>query len=353
METTSSYSEVFETSAGFDLNEAISTTSDIYPITSKVLVFEKSEIQRDLLKQFFKSDELLQGIQAKTYKQFKNLLDENLDLGGIFIGENVGKGVKGGLPSIIFDIRAIRPELPIFIRTKGNSSEYKIPYDEKDGIIQYQLSKKNELQELIATHILNIEYPNLFVHGIQEITRDVLNCFLPLDSEKLKLFCCVPYLVRDRYIESSLFSMIHVTSDWCKGHMITEVINQDLLKHFTTLPLSISSRFRLHGINDILGELTNMVWGGIQSRFIKQEELFDHNRTDAQLPIVVNDKHISFGSICPQLCFRYLVFDKIKQKPVLEIGQRFIFNNRWSPDVFTKQNQQLGLRVPEEKLNLV
>jgi hypothetical protein len=90
-------------------------------------------------------------------------------------------------------------------------------------------------------------------------------------------------------------------------------------------------------LNSLLGEATNMIWGGFKNRYVGSES----RPVDSliQVPIIVNNEHrfISFGSEDPQLCMKYLIRDRDQPDlaPV-SIYQRFIFNLSWSPEEMTE-----------------
>jgi hypothetical protein len=149
-----------------------------------------------------------------------------------------------------------------------------------------------------------------------------------------------PYVVRDRVIFGEVFSLIPLESTWCRGYMMLQTGEQAMLevvKMDKTHVATDSANFR--NVNNILSEVTNLIWGAFKNRYISDEDRNIHFHS--QVPIIINHKHkyISFGSENPQLCFKYTLTDpnNSDSQPVI-IYQRFVFNLTWSPEDF-KENQ--------------
>lgn len=316
-------------------------SSDLH-LTSKVLLFEKSDFHSKQLFNFFEREKTLIGIRAKTYKNLQVLLKKNIDLGAIFVGGNVGKGKRGGLSEIVHEIRHLRPELPIFIRSNGFDAAIEPEIANSEDFVQYEEDKPEKLKELIQKYIFNIDYPNGLVRGIQEISCDILNPLITNNESHYDLNCSIPFLIRDRYIEGTCMSLIQLTSNWCNGYMILELLNHDPQKvpqdHF----MDFCGHSKIHGTNNMLSEITNLIWGGIKTRFFNESIISPPINT--QVPIVINYQHdhISFGTDCPQLCYRYTIQDTRDNTEVLELSQKFIFHLNWSPEQFRFQAENLG-----------
>ena len=86
-------------------------------------------------------------------------------------------------------------------------------------------------------------------------------------------------------------------------------------------------------VNDLLCEITNLIWGSFKNRYIGERATSAMGQ--AQVPLVINHKHkyISFGSGNPQLCFRFTLKDEISGRSSV-LYARFIFNLSWSPEDF-------------------
>ena len=103
-------------------------------------------------------------------------------------------------------------------------------------------------------------------------------------------------------------------------------------------------------LNDLLGELTNMIWGAFKNRFLGE---VDPTRAQVQVPLLVNhrQKYISFGSDNPQLCFVYELTDEQSGRSV-KLHQRFVFSLSWSPEEFSEIAEQPGASVGAGELDL-
>lgn len=104
-------------------------------------------------------------------------------------------------------------------------------------------------------------------------------------------------------------------------------------------------------VNSLLGEITNLIWGGFKNRYIGDETTLA--RSSIQVPLVVNHKHkyISFGSEDPQLCFLYTLTDDESGKSV-RLYQRFVFNLAWAPEDFKEIVQPTDELVESGELEL-
>jgi hypothetical protein len=87
-------------------------------------------------------------------------------------------------------------------------------------------------------------------------------------------------------------------------------------------------------VNDLLSEITNLIWGSFKNRYIGDDKTAANGRV--QIPLIVNHKHkyISFGTENPQLCFRFTLTDEQGNGRAATLYERFIFNLNWSPDDF-------------------
>ncbi len=105
-------------------------------------------------------------------------------------------------------------------------------------------------------------------------------------------------------------------------------------------------------VNSLLNEVTNLVWGGIKSRFFADADTESANRT--QVPTLVNhkEKYISFGTTEPQLCFRYTISDKDSNSPSIVVYQKIIFNLDWRPEAFKESDQAVDDLVDSGELEL-
>jgi hypothetical protein len=96
-------------------------------------------------------------------------------------------------------------------------------------------------------------------------------------------------------------------------------------------PPAVNANFRR--VNDLLSEITNMIWGGFKNRYVGEYKAA--SVSGVQVPLIVNHKHqyISFGTSNPQLCFRFNLEDPTTSN-LATLYARFIFNLNWSPEDF-------------------
>ena len=322
-------------------------------LTSKVLMFEKSDFHSRQLLNLFDGDQNIIPIRAKTYKNLQSLLKKNIDLGGIFIGGNVGKGKRGGLSKIVNEVHYLRPELPIFVRSNGFDAAMEPEICDNDDCVLYDVENPERLLEQINQYIFNISYPNELVRGIQDVSQEVLADLLTHRDPHYEINCSTPYLIRDRFIEGGCMSLMQLVSNWCNGYMILELHDHDpnMLpgNHFGIY----DRQTEIHGVNNMLSEITDSIWSGIKERFINEHIMF--NNKMAQVPIVINydHHHLSFGSTCPQLCYRYVIDNLREDDRVFELSQKFVFHLNWSPEYFNVQTNMFDNMVHTGEIELV
>lgn len=313
---------------------------------SKVLILEDNKQARVAIKAFCEGHNLL-PLCCRMDNPIE-VLKSYVDLGAVFISESMLSDNKEGL-EIAADIHFIRPELPIFFRCSPHTIElFKSIFLNRGICCAYQLDEIDALEAELKSNIFNQYYPNAFLRGIEEITAASLSALFPdVDIEN-----SAPYLVKDQVIFGELLSLIPIESDWCKGFMMMQSSQTDIID--TVAPGKISSveseNFR--AVNDILGELTNMVWGGIKARFIGSQDRVNVSTT--QIPIIVNhaNQYISFGSSAPQLCFQYTLTKKDNPEIKITLYHKFIFNINWSPEHFQDQTTDADTLIDSGELEL-
>lgn len=301
-------------------------------LTSKVLLYEANDEYTERLKSFLHKEELI-GLRAHSFEKIKELLKTNTDLGGIFLGGKIDKKLLG----LVDEIYSYRPELPIFLR-EGSPKETE--HLSSMANIKYMLYPEEEnlthLRELIDQYIFNMDYPNILVRGVKEISTDILQSMF----SNGKIIAHPPYLVKDRFVYGGMFTLMPIISSWCNGYMITEAKEMEVAK---SVPVSdFDPKLEFRKVNSVLGELTNLIWGGIKARFVK-DELFTPVGT-IQVPIMVNHEHkyLSFGTKNPQLCFHYSLYNQ-DETSIGEIYQKFVFHLNWAPE-----SLQVNAEVEEE-----
>ena len=294
---------------------------------SKVLVLDDSAEHANLIKQFCEENHL---VAVKVGKRpLLSVLRANIDLGGILYSENYG-GSAEEAGRIAAQIHAARPELPIFLRREGVPTLADIPSDLRHlYCCAYAASDLTPLRKAVGEYIFCLVYPNALVRGIADLSQTILHAQFP----DLKLAMDSPYIVRDRVIFGELFSLIQLESNWCRGYMMLQTEEKPLLELILrTRAARMLPNFR--GVNDLLSETTNLIWGAFKNRYIGDRKA-EGARQVVQVPLIVNHLHryISFGTENPQLCFRFTLTDP-ETGNALSLYERFVFNLDWSPDEF-------------------
>lgn len=315
-------------------------------IVSKVLVHECDENALNILKDVCQENNLV-GLKVCTgnntiglkdaTSEIQHVLKSNVDLGAIFLSENPDhNGVCG--TDLCEEIHRARPELPIFLRRDGSSSLDDLPDHVKDNIAGcYHAGDTSHLNDLISEYICSMYYPIELAQGIEEISMNTLSSI----SGDMEVKCDLPYLVKDQIIYGELYTLIPLESNWCRGYMMLQTTENEMLELIRSGKTHIDNpRPDFRDTNSILNEATNMIWGGIKSRYFAYDDS-EEEVMKTQVPIIVNhsQKHISFGSTEPQLCFKYTLTDPGRRYPETIIYQRLIFNLNWSPEKFEEGNK--------------
>lgn len=320
--------------------------SETTQIVSKVLVHECNEEALSALKNVCTEHKLV-GLKVSTgnntigIKDASNEIDDvlksNVDLGAIFLAEEPDPNNFTGI-DLCLKIHHTRPELPIFLRRTSLKDGSDLPADVQEAITGYYTMDNLEvLNELIKTYVCSMYYPVELAQGIQEISFSAFDNIIRESS----IVCEQPYLVKDQIIYGELFSLIPLESEWCRGYMMLQTTENEILELIRAGRTHIkSTRPDSRDTNSVMNEITNMIWGGIKSRYFQSgEEPSQAHRT--QVPIIVNhlQKHISFGSTEPQLCFKYNINNKDRKYPTVTIYQRLVFNLSWSPEKFAESDK--------------
>lgn len=304
--------------------------TDKAKVVSKVLVLDDDMDRQGQLRAFFETNNLV-ALKAQP-NNVMGILKSNVDMGAIMLHEHYSGPGKG--LALAREMHQARPELPIFLRRDHRTDLNDLAEaDAKRFSTAYSIERIDRLRDAIDEAIFNRVYPTALVRGITELTTAaLLSQFREVSVEHEP-----PCLVRDRIIYGELFSLIPIESIWCRGYMTLQTTEQPLMnfvRERKTYAESDNVGFR--EINNVLGEVTNLIWGSFKNRFVSHEAPAGFL---TQVPIIVNHLHryISFGSEDPQLCVRYTLKDTADANgPSLHIYQRFIFNLNWSPDNFAE-----------------
>jgi hypothetical protein len=210
----------------------------------------------------------------------------------------------------------------------------------------YVSSDMEALGKVIDEHIFCLTYPNALLRGIAEITQAVLS-----DQFKtLTISLDTPYIVHDRVIFGEVFSLIQLESAWCRGFMMLQSEEEPLLD-LIGRDGARGSAADFRNLNDLLGEITNLIWGSFKNRYVGDDQT--PLATRVQIPLIVNHKrkYISFGTENPQLCFRFTLTDAVSGHSST-LYERFIFNLNWAPEDFKEITHEATDLVDSGELEL-
>lgn len=314
-------------------------------LVSKVLVLENAGDCLERIKQFCDEQGLI-GLRAPA-ANVMGILHTHVDLGAILLAEDYVGDCRHSV-DLAGQIRAARPELPIVLLRKTLSGLEDLPPKQAKLFCgSFAIDDMQPLRRVIDEYIFSLVYPNVLVRGIAEISVNALSSQFPGFSVSNE----APYIVRDRIIYGQVFSLIPLESRWCRGYMMLQTEEQALMDMVTKQapPNAAAPTFRQ--VNNLLGEVTNLIWGAFKNRFIADDDR--GSVFTAQVPIVVNhqNNYISFGSENPHLCFKYTLADDNESRTTT-FYQWFVFNLNWSPEDFSENQASLDELVDTGELEL-
>ncbi len=313
-------------------------------LVAKVLVLDNSADHLAAIRTFCDANRLV-GLKVRK-NRLMSVLRANVDLGAILLAEDFG-ATADETAEIALKVHTVRPELPIILRRNGADTLDDLPETlRKAYCAAFTTADMPHLKSVIDEYIFSVLYPNALVRGILEITEGSLAGQFP----RLTIRADTPYVVRDRVIFGEVFSLIPLESTWCRGYMMLQTEETPILELLNRArPDDEVASFR--AVNSLLGEITNLIWGGFKNRYIGDETTLA--RSSIQVPLVVNHKHkyISFGSEDPQLCFLYTLTDDETGRSV-RLYQRFVFNLAWAPEDFKEIAQPTDELVESGELEL-
>lgn len=325
-------------------------------IVSKVLVHECNEAALSVLKDICTHNNLV-GLKVCTgnntiglrdaTNEINDVMQSNVDLGAVFLSEDKDFNGVSGI-ELCSKIHRARPELPIFLRRAHTDSMDDLPSIVQESVAGcYMSGDEGKLNELVHNYICSMYYPAELASGIIDLSKSAFESIVPGVEVRNEL----PYLVKDQIIYGELFSLIPLESDWCRGYMMLQTTENEVLDLIRSGASQIKkNQPDSRDSNGILNEVTNLIWGSIRARYFTNDVNTDGLRT--QVPIMVNHqrKHISFGSTEPQLCFKFTLHDPEMRFPDITLYQRLIFNLNWSPEKFEESEKAVDEFVDNGEL---
>lgn len=292
----------------------------------KVIVLDSNAAHEKTIKTFCDAHNLIAVKSNST--NIMDVLRSNVDLGAIFLSEDLLDSEEPSQP-LFKNIHKIRPELPIILRRSEQTSADQ-PSVRNIICTSYTQDTIHTIEAAIKEHIFNKDYPNALIRGIKEITLESLAHLFPTVEMETSL----PYLIKDRIIFGEVLSLITLESNWCRGYMMLQTNEQNINDLVKKDLVGENSEMNFRLVNDVLSEVTNLIWGKIKNRFIFEHPAASHSGT--QVPIIVNhqNRYITFGTDIPQLCFKYTLKQTEGGSREITLYQKFIFNLSWDPDKF-------------------
>ncbi|MEX3788355.1 chemotaxis protein CheX [Paraburkholderia sp. BR14374] len=318
---------------------------------SKVLVLDDCPAHAQALKLFFDEHNLI-ALKVRDSSRLGSVLATNIDLGGVLLADNYGGSVEQAATTAA-RINTLRPELPVILRSSGNLPLEQLPKPlQNAACAHFYGADLTALREAVDQYIFSLDFPNALVRGIAEITEARLAALF----DGVTVQRDTPSVVRDRIIFGEVFSLIPLEGTWCRGYMLMQAEEEPLLgmierDRAARGPGMRAAQAGFRDLNNVLGELTNLIWGAFKDRFLAARNA--REASQVQVPLLVNHKHryISFGSDNPQLRFQYRLSHAASGQSV-SIDQRFVFNLSWSPEDFSENTVDVDDLVESGELDL-
>lgn len=314
-------------------------------VVSKVLVYEHEKSAANQLKEFFDKNHLI-GYSV-TKDKIIRILKSSIDLGAVFIAEKDARGNSN--IELALEIHKARPELPMFLRRELTNVIDDFPEAlQKVFAGAYMKHDMARLKELVDMFLFTRHYPAEFARAIKEMSLAVFKSVFKDSVVVVDL----PYVVKDKIIYGELFSLMPLESPWCRGYMMlqTEESNiLDVIKSKKTSLNPVEANFR--HVNAVLGEVSNMIWGRFKAEYGSNDNASKHR---VEVPIIINHarKYISFGSDDPQLCFKYSLFITGTKVIPIEVYQKFVFSLDWAPEKYAEGQKKMDALVSNGELEL-
>lgn len=317
-------------------------------LLSKVLVSEHDMNSIKHLKQFCDENNLV-GMLDRS-EDILDIVQGPIDLGAIFLGIAPNDDIEMTL-AIARVIHHFQYDVPVFLRISEHFVIQKEWQEEFDLLFAgiYKLTELDHLKEMVYSHVFCMHYPPSLVRGFVEISENSLTATFK-NSEIVRSH---PSIVKDNTVYGEILSLIELESSWCRGYMMLQVDKPGILEAIktgrTSLPHELANE---RGIDTMLSEITNLIWGGIKARFLATQKGGALGRI--QVPIVINhtDKYVAFGSTKPQLCIEYKLRNKDDQASIITLYQRFIFNLEWTPELYKESDDIISDLVSAGELEM-
>lgn len=256
----------------------------------------------------------------------------NSDICAVFLTEEPDEqGITGY--HIAERAHALRNSLPIFIRTQKDTTLNEIPEAKKLGsaiAACYSLENVDKLRVSLKKYLFGIHYPMIIVETVRKVGVDVLYHTI----KNSYVISSTPYLVTDYNISRTLSSIMPIEIPCGKGYLMLKVNERDLETLVQADRTSLSATTaETYEQDELMCEILNLIWGQIRTHFNGDnfEPSLEHS---PQIPIVINNNrnYINLGCTKPQLCFRYLIYEKGANGVPITVDLKVIFNIRWTPE---------------------
>jgi len=317
-------------------------------LVSKVIVHDHNVEAAEVIRNFCNVNNL---VGLRDTSDIMALLSRNIDLGAVLLSEQEDEQGVSGL-DLGVEIHRTRYELPIFLRRESSTTLEDLTPSQQDAFAgAFTKGDMSGLKKLVDEYLFNIHYPDALVKGVMDMTKTVLDSW----CHDIKVVSNIPYLVKDQLVYGEMVSLIPLESDWCRGYMMMQIEEKDLLGLMENGNIMTAvDNPDYHDINDALGELTNLVWGSFRQRYLINNEILG-NDTISRVPIISNHRrsYISFGTSIPQLAFKFRLIPHDDTRAEIQLYQKFIFNLNWDPDHMPMETESVDDLVDSGELEML
>ena len=257
-----------------------------------------------------------------------------------------------GAFSTLRNLHYQRAELPIFYRVSDAEAIPALDGEVKSlCAFTYFNHEYHDLKVAIPKFIFSTFYPLTLIREFQSITVDAFSGLIG----NIEVVPETPYLIHDQIIYGQICSLIRLSSDWCNGYMMLQTPETELLQTVTSgrTPL-LNSQISFRSGHDVLGEITNLVWGQIKATIL---DAHDQGRRGlvAELPLIINEnrKYLTFGATEPALRLSYKIREADSKDVLLEVHQKFLFTMTWRPEIYLENPAALENLLAQGELTFL
>lgn len=303
-------------------------------VGSNILVYDRNESAIALIKQIAKDSNLISPPKEAwdILNHVRHLNFGESDVCAVFLSEEKDENGFSGF-EVAKVIQRVRSCIPIFMRLEEGRSINDLDMDQKSLIVGcYTTSEPEQLEKYAKRFIYGFYFPHALVDIFVRSGKEVLtSTFKGCEVRESK-----PFLAYDHYINTEYTSLLPVQFGFGNGILAFLMKDEDaavLIGNGHT-PL-LSEQTQDKHVNQLVSEILNLFWGRVR---LASENIYRESETRklVNIPMVVNHKknYINFGSMTPQLCFRFILIRDVSIPEPYVLEFKIMFSSTLQADNF-------------------